>query len=81
VRDALVSQAKARERLEAESDAWRRLRTTLRSRASYQNGMTGSEVLGMQRNLLAASKNRIDALRAQRAAIRRSVQGARGVWS
>src|SRR5207247_472481 len=56
VRDALVAQAKARERLEAESERVTALRTTLRfARLRYQNGMTGQlEVLDAERNLLAA---------------------------
>ena len=83
VRDALVSQAKARERLEAESDRVAALRTTLRfARLRYQNGMTGQlEVLDAERNLLAAEQNRIDALRAQRAAIADLFKALGGVWS
>jgi outer membrane protein, multidrug efflux system len=83
VRDALVSQAKARERLEAERDRVAALRTTLRfARLRYQNGMTGQlEVLDAERNLLAAEQNRIDALRAQRAAIADLFKALGGVWS
>jgi multidrug efflux system outer membrane protein len=83
VRDALVSQAKARERLAAESDRVAALRTTLRfARLRYQNGMTGQlEVLDAERNLLAAEQNRIDALRAQRAAIADLFKALGGVWS
>src|SRR6266446_2909838 len=83
VRDALVSQAKARERLQAESDRVAALRTTLRfARLRYQNGMTGQlEVLDAERNLLAAEQNRIDALRSQRAAIADLFKALGGVWS
>src|SRR5882757_7324568 len=83
VRDALVSQAKARERLQAESERVTALRTTLRfARLRYQNGMTGQlEVLDAERNLLAAEQNRIDALRAQRAAIADLFKALGGVWS
>ena len=83
VRDALVAQAKARERLEAESERVTALRTTLRfARLRYQNGMTGQlEVLDAERNLLAAEQNRIDALRSQRAAIADLFKALGGVWS
>ena len=83
MRDALVAQAKARERLEAESERVTALRTTLRfARLRYQNGMTGQlEVLDAERNLLAAEQNRIDALRSQRAAIADLFKALGGVWS
>ena len=83
VRDALVAQAKAREQLEAESERVTALRITLRfARLRYQNGMTGQlEVLDAERNLLAAEQNRIDALRAQRAAIADLFKALGGVWS
>ena len=83
VRDALVAQAKARERLAAESERVTALRTTLRfARLRYQNGMTGQlEVLDAERNLLAAEQNRIDALRSQRAAIADLFKALGGVWS
>jgi len=83
VRDALVAQAKARERLEAESERVTALRTTLRfARLRYRNGMTGQlEVLDAERNLLAAEQNRIDALRSQRAAIADLFKALGGVWS
>src|SRR5258707_1631412 len=70
VRDALVSQAKARERLEAESDRVAAFRTTLRfARLPYQNGMTGTpEVLDAEPNRLAGAQNHIGALPPQRAA-------------
>jgi multidrug efflux system outer membrane protein len=44
--------------------------------------MTGQlEVLDAERNLLAAEQNRIDALRAQRAAIADLFKALGGVWS
>jgi len=83
VRDALVAQAKSRERLEAESERVTALRITLRfARLRYQNGMTSQlDVLDAERNLLAAEQNRIDALRAQRAAIADLFKALGGVWS
>ncbi len=59
------------------------LRTTLRfARLRYVNGMTSQlEVLDAERNLLAAEQNRIDALRAQRAAIADLFKALGGVWS
>src|SRR6267378_2148560 len=83
VRDALVSQAKARERLEAESERVTALRTALRfARLRYQSGMTSQlDVLDAERNLLAAEQNRIDALRSQRAAIADLFKALGGVWS
>ena len=83
VRNALVAQAKARERLAAEGDRAAALRTTLRfARLRYVNGMTSQlEVLDAERNLLAAEQNRIDALRAQRAAIADLFKALGGVWS
>ncbi len=83
VRNALIAQAKARERLAAEGDRVAALRTTLRfARLRYVNGMTSQlEVLDAERNLLAAEQNRIDALRAQRAAIADLFKALGGVWS
>jgi multidrug efflux system outer membrane protein len=83
VRDALVAQAKARERLDAESEHVTALRTTLRfARLRYQNGMTSQlDVLDAERNLLAAEQNRIDALRSQRAAIADLFKALGGAWS
>ncbi len=83
VRNALIAQAKARERLAAEGDRAAALGATLRfARLRYQNGMTGQlEVLDAERNLLAAQQNRIDALRSQRAAIADLFKALGGVWS
>jgi multidrug efflux system outer membrane protein len=83
VRDALVAQVKARERLDAERDRAAALRIALRfARLRYENGMTSQlEVLDAERNLLAAEQNRLDALRAQRAAIADLFKALGGVWS
>jgi outer membrane protein, multidrug efflux system len=83
VRNALVAQTKASERLEAEHERVTALRTTLRmAHLRYQNGMTSQlEVLDAERNLLAAEQNRIDALRTQRAAIADLFKALGGVWS
>jgi multidrug efflux system outer membrane protein len=83
VRDALVAQVKARERLDAERDRAGALRIALRfARLRYENGLSSQlEVLDAERNLLAAEQNRIDALRAQRAAIADLFKALGGVWS
>jgi len=83
VRNALIAQAKARERLAAEGDRVAALRTTLRfARLRYVNGMTSQlEVLDAERNLLAAEQNRIDALRARRAAIADLFKALGGTWT
>jgi multidrug efflux system outer membrane protein len=83
VRDALIAQIKARERLEAESDRVTALKATLQlARLRYQNGMTSQlELLDAERNLLAAEQNRIDALRAQRAAVADLFRALGGTWS
>jgi len=83
VRDALVAQVKARERLDAERDRATSLRIALRfARLRYENGLSSQlEVLDAERNLLAAEQNRIDALRAQRAAIADLFKALGGVWS
>jgi multidrug efflux system outer membrane protein len=83
VRDAVVAQVKARERLDAERDRAAALRIALRfARLRYENGLTSQlELLDAERNLLAAEQNRIDALRAQRAAIADLFKALGGVWS
>jgi multidrug efflux system outer membrane protein len=83
VRDALVAQVKARERLDAERDRAAALMIALRfARLRYENGLSSQlEVLDAERNLLAAEQNRVDALRAQRAAIADLFKALGGVWS
>lgn len=71
VRQALAAQARARESFEAQRERVAALRETLRlARLRYDNGLASQlEVLDAERGLLAAETARIDALRAQRAAV------------
>jgi multidrug efflux system outer membrane protein len=71
VRDALAAQARARESYEAESQRVRALAETLRlARLRYEHGLASQlDVLDSERGLLAAEGARIEALRAQRAAV------------
>ena len=82
VRNALVAEAKLREQLDAVSQRAAALRQALRlARLRYDNGMISQlEVLDAERNLLAAEQNRIDALRAQRAAIADLFKALGGGW-
>lgn len=80
--DALVAQAKAREVFDAENTRATALGESLRlARIRYDNGLTSQlEVLDAERNLLSAELNRVDALRAQRAAIADVVRALGGGW-
>ncbi len=80
--DALVAQTKAREVFDAENTRATALTETLRlARIRYDNGLTSQlEVLDAERNLLSAELNRVDALRAQRAAIADVVKALGGGW-
>lgn len=80
--DALVAQTKAREVFDAENARATALTETLRlARIRYDNGLTSQlEVLDAERNLLSAELNRVDALRAQRAAIADVVKALGGGW-
>ena len=71
VRTALAVQARARESFEAESKRAAALADALRlARLRYDNGVSSQlEVIDAQRGLLAAQIARVEALRAQRAAI------------
>ena len=71
VRTALVAQARARESYEAESARAAALTETLRlARLRYDAGVASQlDVIDAERGLLAARVARIDALRAQRAAV------------
>ena len=71
VREALSAQARARESFEAESDRVKALSETLRlARRRYEHGLASQlDVLDSERGLLTAEQARIDALRAQRAAV------------
>lgn len=81
--DALVAQGKAREVFDAENTRAKALSETLRlARIRYDNGLTSQlEVLDAERNLLSAELNRVDALRAQRAAIADVVKALGGGWT
>jgi multidrug efflux system outer membrane protein len=83
VRDALVAQARSRDVYVAESDRVVALRETLRlARVRYEHGLSSQlEVLDAERNLLQAELNRIDALRAQRAAVADVVRALGGGWT
>ena len=71
VRSALAGQARSRESFEAESAREQALSQTLRfAQLRYQNGIASQlDVIDAERGLLAARIARIEALRAQRAAI------------
>jgi multidrug efflux system outer membrane protein len=71
VRDALSAQTRARESFDAESVRVQALGETLRlARRRYEHGLASQlDVLDSERGLLTAEQARIDALRAQRAAI------------
>ncbi len=71
VRTALLSQSRARERFDAESERAQALQETLRlARLRYENGVASQiEVIDAERGLLAARIARVDALRAHRAAV------------
>ena len=71
VRAALAAQARARESFDAESERATALADTLRlARLRYQNGVASQlDVIDAERGLLAARIARIEALRAQRAAV------------
>jgi multidrug efflux system outer membrane protein len=82
VRTALSTQARARETFEAEGARVAALTEALRlARIRYENGLLSQlEVLDSERNLLQAELNRIDALRAQRAAVADVVRTLGGGW-
>jgi len=82
VRLALITQARSREIFDAEGERLRALEETLRlARIRYDNGLSSQlELLDAERNLLAAELNRIDALRAQRAAVADLVKALGGGW-
>jgi outer membrane protein, multidrug efflux system len=71
VRAALAAQARSRESYDAESARAQALAETLRlARLRYQNGISSQlDVIDAERGLLAAQIARIEALRAQRAAV------------
>jgi multidrug efflux system outer membrane protein len=71
VRQALAAQSRARESFDAQGERVDALQETLRlARLRYASGLASQlEVLDAERGLLAAENARIEALRAQRAAI------------
>ncbi len=82
VREALVAQSRTREVYAAETDRVNALRETLRlSRIRFDNGLSSQlETVDAERNLLQAELNRVDALRAQRAAVADVVRALGGGW-
>jgi multidrug efflux system outer membrane protein len=83
VREALVRQDRSREIFEAESARVAALRDALRlAQIRYENGRSSQlEVLDAERNLLQAELNRIEALRARRAAVADLVKALGGGWT
>ena len=71
VRQALAAQSRARESFDAQGERVDALHETLRlAKLRYANGLASQlEVLDAERGLLAAESARIEALRAQRAAV------------
>ena len=82
VRDALIRQDRSRATFEAEGERVRALEETVRlARIRYENGRSSQlEVIDAERNLLQAELNRIEALRAQRAAVADLVKALGGGW-
>jgi outer membrane protein, multidrug efflux system len=83
VKDALSAQARSRDSFDAETARVQALSETLRfARLRYEHGLVSQlEVLDAERNLLAAELNRIDAWRAQRAALADLYRALGGGWS
>jgi multidrug efflux system outer membrane protein len=83
VRQALAAQTLSREIFEAESARAAALRDALHlARIRYENGLVSQlEVLDAERNLLGAELNRLEALRAQRAAVADLVKALGGGWT
>ena len=82
VRQALSAQLQAREVYNAESARAGALGEALRlARIRYDNGLLSQlEIIDAERNLLQAELNRVDALRAQRAAVADIVKALGGGW-
>jgi multidrug efflux system outer membrane protein len=82
VRSALAAQAQARASFDAEQARVRALAESVRlARLRYEGGLASQlELLDAERNLLAAELNRIEALRAHRAAIASLMQALGGGW-
>lgn len=82
VREALSAQLRSREAYAAENERVVALADTLRlARIRFENGLSSQlDVLDAERNLLQAELNRVDALRAQRAAVADVVRVLGGGW-
>jgi len=82
VRSALASQSEAKASYDAEQARVTALQETVRlARLRYEGGLASQlEVLDAERGLLAAEVNRIEALRAQRAAIADLMKALAGGW-
>jgi len=83
VRQALAAQTRSREILSAEGERVGALSEALRlARLRYENGLTSQlEFLDAERNLLQAEVNRIEALRANRAAVADVTRALGGGWA
>jgi multidrug efflux system outer membrane protein len=83
VREALIRQDRSREIFEAEGARAKALEEAVRlARIRYDNGRSSQlEVIDAERSLLQAELNRIEALRAQRAAAADLVKALGGGWS
>jgi multidrug efflux system outer membrane protein len=83
VREALAAQSRSREVFVAEDERVAALRETLRlARIRFDNGLSSQlEVIDAERNLLQAELSRLDALRAQRAAVADVVRTLGGGWT
>ena len=83
VREALVTQARAREQFDAEARRAAALTETLKlARIRYDNGLSSQlEMLDAERSLLQAELNRLEALRAQRSAVADVVRALGGGWN
>ena len=81
-REALIRQDRSRATFQAEGERVRALEETVRlARIRYENGRSSQlEVIDAERNLLQAELNRIEALRAQRAAVADLVKALGGGW-
>ncbi|HEX6003400.1 MAG TPA: efflux transporter outer membrane subunit, partial [Burkholderiales bacterium] len=83
VREALIRQDRSRAAFDAEGERVVALTDTVRlARIRYKAGRSSQlEVIDAERNLLQAELNRIDALRAQRAAVADLVKALGGGWA
>ncbi|HYC44308.1 MAG TPA: efflux transporter outer membrane subunit [Burkholderiales bacterium] len=83
VREALSAQTRTRESYAAENERVNALAETLRlARIRFENGLSSQlDVLDAERNLLQAELSRIDALRANRAAVSNIVRALGGGWT